>query len=87
MRAVSEQSVDMDVLIKELKEVIQKENQPDDIEVWTDSTSEDIIEHVIKRYHRPLEEELSLLSPYVTKVSRVHGESHEELLKSPSIIF
>lgn len=80
-RAVSEQSADMNVLINELKEVIQKENQTDNLEVWTDSTSEDIIEHVINRYHRPLEEELSQLSPYVTKVSRVHGESHEELLR------
>ncbi|KON89458.1 iron-sulfur cluster repair di-iron protein [Sporosarcina globispora] len=87
VRAASEQSADMDVLIKELNEVIQKENQADDLEVWTDSASEDIIEHVINQYHRPLEEELSLLSPYVTKVSRVHGESHGELLQVHQLFF
>ncbi|CAM3773043.1 iron-sulfur cluster repair di-iron protein [Aeromicrobium ponti] len=87
LRAAAEQSADMQVLLKELNEVIQKENPKEDLKVWTESTSEDIIEHVINQYHRPLEEELSLLSPYVTKVARVHGGSHEELLRVHDLFF
>ncbi|WP_394136724.1 iron-sulfur cluster repair di-iron protein [Cytobacillus oceanisediminis] len=87
LRAAAEQSADMQVLLKELNEVIQKENPKEDLKVWTASTSEDIIEHVINQYHRPLEEELSLLSPYVTKVARVHGGSHEELLRVHDLFF
>ncbi len=86
-RAAAEQSADMNLLLKELSEVIQKENPKEDLEVWTESSSEDIIEHVINQYHRPLEEELLQLSPYVTKVARVHGTSHEELLKVYELFF
>ncbi|PWW27713.1 regulator of cell morphogenesis and NO signaling [Cytobacillus oceanisediminis] len=87
LRAAAEQSADIRVLLKELNEVIQKEKPKDDLKVWTESTSEDIIEHVINQYHRPLEEELSLLSPYVTKVARVHGGSHKELLRVHELFF
>lgn len=87
LRAAAEQCADMQVLLKELNEVIQKENPKEDLKVWTESTSEDIIEHVINQYHRPLEEELSLLSPYVTKVARVHGGGHEELLRVHELFF
>lgn len=87
LRAAAEQSADMKVLLKELNEVIQKENPKEDLKVWTESTSENIIEHVINQYHRPLKEELSLLSPYVTKVARVHGGSHEELLRVHDLFF
>ncbi|WP_026585262.1 iron-sulfur cluster repair di-iron protein [Bacillus sp. J33] len=86
-RAAAEQSADMNLLLKELNEVIQKENPKEDLEVWTESSSKDIIEHVINQYHRPLEEELSQLSPYVTKVARVHGTSHEELLRVYELFF
>ncbi|GLB58879.1 iron-sulfur cluster repair di-iron protein [Cytobacillus sp. NCCP-133] len=87
IRAAAEQSADMEVLIKELNEVIQKENPKEDIQVWTKSSSVDIIEYVINQYHRPLEEELSQLSPYVTKVARVHGAGHEELLRVHELFF
>lgn len=80
-RAAADQSADMKVLMEELQEVLQREGQKEDLKVWTDSTSEDIIEHVINQYHRPLEEELSLMSPYVTKVAKVHGDNHAELLR------
>jgi regulator of cell morphogenesis and NO signaling len=42
---------------------------------------------VISQYHRPLEEELTALSPYVTKISRVHGDNHPELLKVNELFY
>ncbi|MCM3570016.1 iron-sulfur cluster repair di-iron protein [Neobacillus mesonae] len=81
-KAVSEHRLNIDDLLNELKEVFNKyENAEKDIEVWTDSDSNTIIDHVIQNYHRVSEEELKNLSPYVTKVSRVHGDNHPELLQ------
>jgi regulator of cell morphogenesis and NO signaling len=83
VNAVAANGVNMEVLLTELKDLYEKNegNGPTDMEVWMDSDSQTIIDHVIERYHRPLEEELTLLSPYVTKVAKVHGDGHPELLK------
>jgi len=80
--AVAQNNLNLDNLIDELKVVFEKyENTEKDVEVWTNSDSTTIIDHVISNYHRVSEEELTALSPYVTKVSRVHGDNHPELLK------
>ena len=76
-----EKSVNLDELLQELTTVYEKSDLNEDVTVWTNSSSEEIIQHVIEHYHRPLDEELQSLSPYVTKVSRVHGERHPELLE------
>jgi regulator of cell morphogenesis and NO signaling len=80
--AVSQNGLNMETLLEELNVVFEKyENTETDLEVWTSSDSDTIIDHVISNYHRVSEEELKNLSPYVTKVSRVHGDNHPELLK------
>lgn len=80
--AVAQNKLNLDTLLDELKEVFEKyESTEKDVEVWTNSDSTTIIDHVISNYHRVSEEELTMLSPYVTKVSRVHGDNHPELLK------
>ncbi len=82
IQAASEQSVNLAQLMEDLKAIFMKEeNQKDNMEVWIDSTSTEIIEHIQSRYHHPLLEELALLSPYVTKVAKVHGDRHPELIK------
>jgi regulator of cell morphogenesis and NO signaling len=80
--AVTQNNLSLDTLLEELKVVFEKyEDTEKDVEVWTNSDSTTIIDHVISNYHRVSEEELTMLSPYVTKVSRVHGDNHPELLK------
>lgn len=79
--AAAEQNVNLDELMEELADVYAKSDQSDNMEVWTNSTSEEIIQHVIEHYHNPLREELAALNPYVTKVAKVHGDNHPELLK------
>lgn len=79
--AIADKAIAMDDLLDELKLVAKNAGQDDNMEVWTKSSSEEIMEHVINHYHRPLEEELQALSPYVTKVAKVHGNNHPELLK------
>ncbi|MDN3015100.1 iron-sulfur cluster repair di-iron protein [Paenibacillus sp. BSR1-1] len=82
LEAVAQNGLNMDNLLEELKIVFEKyEHEEKDVEVWTESDSNTIIDHIISNYHRTSEEELTMLSPYVTKVSRVHGNNHPELLK------
>ncbi|MDQ0198161.1 iron-sulfur cluster repair di-iron protein [Neobacillus ginsengisoli] len=81
-QAAAQNGLNMDSLIKELKMVYEKSKSAEtNLEVWTNSDTNTIIDHVITQYHHTTEEELALLSPYVTKVSRVHGDHHPELLK------
>lgn len=86
--AAAERNVNMETLMAELAEVYKNSvNEPIDLEVWTNTDSQTLINHVIDKYHRPLEEELSMLSPYVTKVARVHGDSHPELIRMHDLFY
>lgn len=74
--------ISLESLINELNEVVEKSDSGEiDWKFWMEKDSEAIIDHVISQYHNPLREELANLSPYVTKVSRVHGGHRPELLK------
>lgn len=80
--AAAEFNINMETLMAELEVVYEKcSGEPTDLEVWINSDSETLVNHVIEKYHRPLEEELAALSPYVTKVMKVHGDSHPELVR------
>jgi regulator of cell morphogenesis and NO signaling len=81
-QAIEANGINEEVLLEELRVVFEKHSSTEtDLEVWTKSDSTTIIDHVVNHYHRTSEEELAQLSPYVTKVSRVHGDNHPELLK------
>ena len=80
--AANELNINTDDLMADLEEVYQKNvGAPTDMAVWTNTDSPTLVEHIIEKYHRSLEEELPLLSPYVTKVAKVHGDTHPELLR------
>lgn len=80
--AAAEKTVNAEAIIEELQQLFNTfEGSKEDVAVWTDSASDVIINHVIEHYHRPLEEELANLSPYVTKVAKVHGGHRPELLR------
>jgi regulator of cell morphogenesis and NO signaling len=87
-QAVVQNGLSIETLIEELKVVYEKSTPADtDLEVWTNSDSNSIIDHIISNYHRVSEEELTQLSPYVTKVSRVHGDNHPELVKVHELFY
>ena len=44
-----------------------------------------LISFIQEKYHDGLREELPLLAPYITKVARVHGETHPHLLRVQEI--
>lgn len=80
--AAAERDIDMEKLLDELTEEYKRSDSgPTDIKVWMAADSAAIIDDIKEKFHRPLEEELTMLSPYVTKVAKVHGDNHPELLK------
>lgn len=82
VEAAAERDLNMNDLLTELEELYDKNAaEPINMEVWTDTESQELVDHIKQKYHRPLEEELSLLSPYVTKVAKVHGGHRPELLQ------
>lgn len=86
--AAAERKIDTNMLMEKLSEVYEKSNgEPVNMEVWTNTDSETLVNHIIEKYHRPLEEELTMLSPYVTKVAKVHGDSHPELIRLHDLFF
>ncbi|WP_135551319.1 iron-sulfur cluster repair di-iron protein [Paenibacillus cymbidii] len=46
---------------------------------WRAEPTADLIDHVVDQHHRFLRKELPLLSEFVTKIARVHGDAHSEL--------
>lgn len=80
--AIAANNTNEEAIMNDLKTLYDKSSSTEtDVEVWTKSDSNTIVDHVVNHYHRTTTEELAMLSPYVTKVSRVHGDSHPELLR------
>ena len=86
--AAEEKSVNVEALMVELGDLYEKNaNSAEDMEFWTQTESSVLVKHIQDQYHRTLEEELKLMSPYVTKVARVHGANHPELIKMHDLFY
>jgi regulator of cell morphogenesis and NO signaling len=86
--AATEKSVNVESLMVELGDLYEKNaNSAEDMEFWTQTESAVLVKHIQEQYHRTLEEELKLMSPYVTKVARVHGANHPELIKMHDLFY
>ena len=63
---------------------IRHEIEPADFAAqrWDEAPLRDLIDHILERYHRPLQEELSRLDGMAEKVFRVHGDKDPDRLAS-----
>jgi regulator of cell morphogenesis and NO signaling len=87
-QAAAEKGVAINTIMAELEQLYsQNTGSAEDMEFWTQTPSADLVQHIQDKYHRTLEEELKLLSPYVTKVARVHGENHPELVRMHDLFY
>lgn len=46
---------------------------------WREAPLGELVDHIVRKHHAYLEQELPALSGFVTKILRVHGFSHPEL--------
>ncbi|MED4358627.1 iron-sulfur cluster repair di-iron protein [Geobacillus stearothermophilus] len=76
--AIEELGLDGEALLRELNTLYaEAQNKP--AGNWSEAPLADLVDHIINTHHRYLNEELPQLSPYVTKVLRVHGMHHPHL--------
>nr|WP_034681692.1 iron-sulfur cluster repair di-iron protein [Caldalkalibacillus mannanilyticus] len=79
---ISEKNLNEEEILKQLNEGYeQKISEGQKQHNWTQAPYSEIIRHIIHKHHAYLYQELPQLSPYVTKVFRVHGISHPELVE------
>ncbi len=72
-------NLNIDNLLKELDAVQEEENNDTtDFKSWPLDLLADYIE---KKHHRYVEERIPVLKQYLTKLCKVHGNDHPELLK------
>ena len=79
LREVCEaRDLDTDVVLDE----IRKELAGTDVAAqrWDGAPLNDLVEHILVAYHRPLDEELPRLEAMARKVQQVHGEKAPEML-------
>ncbi|MFC7680361.1 iron-sulfur cluster repair di-iron protein [Paenibacillus sp. GCM10028914] len=69
-----------EVLNIEQKQKGYAENQP-----ATERSEKELITHIQQKHHAYLRDELPQLTPYITKLARVHGEKHPHLLRVQEI--
>ncbi|RSK27929.1 iron-sulfur cluster repair di-iron protein [Bacillus sp. HMF5848] len=80
--ACEERGVDASEILNTLNTLIAAYEESDDRDInWAEKSNADIIDYVVTRHHQFLYEELPNLSPYITKVFRVHGGHHPHLVK------
>ena len=82
-RNLSEEEVltKLNTLYEETK--LLNESQVD----WQTASNQELIDHIVNKHHGYLNEELPNLSPYVTKVLRVHGAQHPHLARVHKLFY
>ncbi|MCA1031042.1 iron-sulfur cluster repair di-iron protein [Bacillus timonensis] len=72
--AIKERNLSSVEVIEKLNQFYQEVKQLNETIIdWNESSYSELIDYIISKHHCYLNEELPQLSPYVTKVLRVHG--------------
>lgn len=78
--AIQERNLDGEAILEQLNTLYTQSLEKDE-KNWSEVSYSELIDHIIQKHHRYLAEELPKLSPYVTKVLRVHGADHPHLVQ------
>ncbi|EMT45762.1 iron-sulfur cluster repair di-iron protein [Anoxybacillus flavithermus] len=77
---LTEKQLEVDVILQQLQSMYEKSLEKVE-KNWLDVPHTELIEHIIQTHHQFLLEELPKLTPYVTKVARVHGPTQPHLIQ------
>ena len=79
-KVCQDKKLDVNSLMKDIQDITTSDNE-DEI-AWEGKTDVDeMIDFILPRYHETLKEDLARLGPIMSKVVKVHGERHPELLE------
>ncbi|PGS51277.1 iron-sulfur cluster repair di-iron protein [Bacillus sp. AFS041924] len=88
IEAVKEKNLSIEEVLSKLNSLYQETKLSNETVIdYKNASSGDLIDHIVNKHHRFLNEELPLLSPYVTKVMRVHGETQPHLVRLHKLFF
>lgn len=73
----AERRLDVDQIRREIAAADPGDRDEED---WSAAPLADIVEHILARYHRPLQEELPRLAAMAQKVLRAHGARFPEMI-------
>ncbi|HZG17619.1 MAG TPA: iron-sulfur cluster repair di-iron protein [Candidatus Bathyarchaeia archaeon] len=79
--ALQQRNIEEAAFLSALTEAYQNANRFDHETDWRMVPYPELIEHIVNKHHGYLVSELPLLSQFVTKVMRVHGPEHPELVR------
>ncbi|MGG0240423.1 iron-sulfur cluster repair di-iron protein [Bacillus rhizoplanae] len=80
--AIHERNLSVEEVITNLNTLYYETKLLNEAEIdWTIASYSELIDYIVNKHHRYLNEELPQLSPYVTKVLRVHGSGQPHLAK------
>ena len=80
--AINERNLSSEEVVGKLNELFYDMKERNEREIdWNSATYAELIDHIVNKHHRYLNEELPQLTPYVTKVLRVHGAEHTHLAR------
>ena len=77
---LAEKQLDIETILSELQSLYEKSLEKVE-KNWMEASYTNLIEHIVQKHHHFLMEELPQLSPYVTKVARVHGPTQPHLVE------
>lgn len=88
IEAVNQRKLSLDEVLTNLNTLYDKSKLLNESVIdWKVASYSELIDYIISIHHRFLTEELPLLSPYVTKVMRVHGETNPHLVRIHKLFF
>lgn len=76
--ACQARGLDTEQILEEIRAELAEVD--DDRERWDEADLNDLIDHILTAYHRPLEEELPRLEFMARKVLKAHGDREPEML-------
>ncbi|CAG9613670.1 Iron-sulfur cluster repair protein ScdA [Bacillus rhizoplanae] len=80
--AINERNLSAEEVITNLNTLYYETKLLNETEInWKIASYSELIDYIVNKHHRYLNEELPQLSPYVTKVLRVHGSEQPHLAK------
>lgn len=80
--AINERNLSEEEVLTNLNTLYEETKLLSESEVdWQTASNQELIDHIVNKHHGYLNEELPNLSPYVTKVLRVHGAEHPHLAR------
>lgn len=77
--ACANKGIDVQTVVTEIEREVELAS-PEELETWLNRPTGELIEHILTKYHRPLDDALPHLEFLATKVARVHGELDPTLL-------